>query len=62
MKTKMGWACGMYWERRGAYRILVGKPDVRKPLGRTRLTWEDNRKMDTREVGLGYRLDRSGSG
>ena len=38
-------------ERRGAYRVLVGKPEGRKPLGRPRYIWEDNIKMDLREVG-----------
>jgi hypothetical protein len=37
-------------ERRGAYRVLVGKPEARIPLGRTRRRWEDNIKMDLREV------------
>jgi hypothetical protein len=32
------------WERRGAYRALVGKPEGRRPLGRPRRTWEDNIK------------------
>jgi hypothetical protein len=40
-------------ERRGAYRALVGKPEGRRPLGRPRCTWEDNIKMDLREVGWG---------
>jgi hypothetical protein len=38
-------------ERRGAYRALVGKPDRRRPLGRPRRRWEDNTKIDLREVG-----------
>jgi hypothetical protein len=38
-------------ERRGAYRTLVGKPEGRRPLGRPRRRWEDNIKMDLREVG-----------
>ena len=38
-------------ERRGVYRDLVGKPEVRRPLGRHRRRWEDNIKMDLREVG-----------
>jgi hypothetical protein len=37
-------------ERRGAYRGLVGKPEGRRPLGRPRRRWEDNIKMDLREV------------
>jgi hypothetical protein len=40
-------------ERRGAYRALVGKPEGRRPLGRPRRRWEDNIKMDFREVGWG---------
>jgi len=40
-------------ERRGKYRVLVGKPDGRRPLGRTWLRWEDNIKMDLQEVGCG---------
>jgi hypothetical protein len=39
--------------RRGAYRALVGKPEERRPLGRPRRRWEDNIKMDLREVGWG---------
>jgi hypothetical protein len=38
-------------ERRNAYRILVGKPDGKRPLGRPRRRWVDNIKMDLREVG-----------
>jgi hypothetical protein len=38
-------------ERRGAYRALMGKPEGRRPLGRPRNRWEDNSKMDIREVG-----------
>jgi hypothetical protein len=40
-------------EERGAYRILVGRPEGRRPLGRPRRRWEDNIKMDIREVGGG---------
>jgi hypothetical protein len=49
-------------ERRGAYRALVGRPEGRKPLGRPRRRWEDNIKMDLREIGWGDGLDQSGSG
>jgi hypothetical protein len=38
-------------EKRNAYMILVGKPEVKKPLGRPRRRWVDNIKMDLREVG-----------
>jgi hypothetical protein len=40
-------------ERRSAYRALVGKPEGRRSLGRPRRRWEDNIKMDLREVGWG---------
>jgi hypothetical protein len=38
---------------RGAYRALVGKPEGRRPLERARRRWEDNIKMDLRNVGWG---------
>jgi hypothetical protein len=38
------------WERRGAYRVLVKKPEGRRPLGRPEHRWECNIKMDLREV------------
>jgi hypothetical protein len=38
---------------RGAYRVLVGKPEGRRPLGRPRRRWEDNIKTDLLEVGCG---------
>jgi len=38
-------------ERRGVYSVLIGKPEGRRPLGRPRLRWEDNIKMDLQEVG-----------
>jgi hypothetical protein len=40
-------------DRRGAYRILVGRPDGKIPLGRPRHRWEDNMKMFFQEVGWG---------
>jgi hypothetical protein len=40
-------------EKRNAYRILVGKPERRKPLGSPRRSWEDNIKIDLREIGWG---------
>jgi hypothetical protein len=44
-------------DKRGAYRILVGRPEGRRPLGRPRRRWEDNIKMDFREVGWGHEVD-----
>jgi hypothetical protein len=37
-------------EERGVHRLLVGKPEVKRPLGRPRRRWEDNIKMDVQEV------------
>ena len=41
-------------ERTGVYRVLVGKPEGKRPLGRPWRRWEDNIRMDLQEVGLGY--------
>ena len=40
-------------ERRGVYRVLVGKPEGKRPLGRPRRRWEDNIKIDLQEEGCG---------
>jgi hypothetical protein len=40
-------------EERGVHRVLVGKPEGKRPLGRPRRRWEDNIKMDVEEVGGG---------
>ena len=40
-------------EKSGVYRVLVGKPEGKKPLGRPRRRWEDNIKMDLQEGGCG---------
>ena len=40
-------------DRRGAYRILLGKPEGKRPFVRPRCRWEDNFKMDLQEVGWG---------
>jgi hypothetical protein len=47
----MGRACSTNGERRNSYRILVGKPEGERPLGRPRRRWVNNIKMDLREVG-----------
>jgi hypothetical protein len=47
--------------KRNAYRTLVGKPQRKRPLGRPRHRWEDNIKMDLREIGRGWlRIGTSG--
>jgi len=52
---RMRWAghVARMGEGRGVYRVLVGKPEGRRPLGRPRRRWEYNIKMDLREVGCG---------
>jgi len=43
----------MFWERRGVYRVLVGKSEGKRPLGRHRRRWENNIRMGLPEVGCG---------
>jgi hypothetical protein len=52
---KMRWAGHVARKRevRGAYKILVGRPEGRRPLGRPRRRWEDNIRMDLGEIGFG---------
>jgi hypothetical protein len=40
------------WGGRGAYRVLVRRPEGKRPLGRPRRRWEDGIKMDLREIGI----------
>jgi hypothetical protein len=47
----MGRACSTHGEKRNTYRILVEKPGGMRPLGRSKRTWEDNIKIDLREIG-----------
>jgi hypothetical protein len=50
----MGEACGArVGEERVVHRVLVGKPEGKRPLGRPRRRWEDTIKMDLQEVGVG---------
>jgi len=44
-------------ERRGAYRILVGKPDGKRPLGRPKHGWDDITKVNIQEMGWGHGVD-----
>jgi hypothetical protein len=55
IKARMRWAghVARMGEVRGAYNILVGRPEGRRPLGRPRCTWKDNIKVDLGETGLG---------
>ena len=54
---RMKWAghVARLGEVRGVYRVLVGKPGGKRPMGRPRHRWEDNIKMDLQEVGCGGR-------
>jgi len=57
------WHVARMGEKRGVYRVLVGKPEGKRPLGRPMRRWEDNIKMDLQDVGCGgYGLDRADSG
>ena len=65
IKWRIRWAghVARMGERRGVYRVLVGKPEGKRQLGRPRHRWEDNIKMDLQEVEYGgHGLDLDGSG
>jgi hypothetical protein len=47
----VGGACSLNGEKRNAYRLLVGKPEGKRPLGRPTRRWVDNIKMDLLEIG-----------
>jgi hypothetical protein len=49
----MSGTCGAYGEKRVVHRVLVGKHEGKRPLGRPRRRWEDNLKLDLEEVGGG---------
>ena len=49
-------------EGRGVHRVLVGKPEGKRPLGRLRRRWEDNIKMDLQEVGGSWLRIGTGGG
>jgi hypothetical protein len=48
----VGGTCGTHREGRGVYRVLVGRSEGKRPLGRPRPRWDDNIKMDLREIGI----------
>jgi hypothetical protein len=52
-KNEMGGACSSYEEGRVVYRVLVGKPEGKRPLGRSRRRWENNIWIELQEVGCG---------
>jgi hypothetical protein len=49
----MGWACSKNGVKRHVHRILVGKPEGKRPLGRPRRSWVDHIKIYLREIGWG---------
>jgi hypothetical protein len=49
----MGGPCSTNGEKRNTYRLLVGKPEGKRPIGRPRHMWVDNIRMDLGEVGWG---------
>ena len=53
---RMRWAghVARMGEERGVYRVFVGKPEGKRPMGRPRRRWVDNIRMDLQEVGCGY--------
>jgi hypothetical protein len=64
VKSRMRWAgqVARMGEGRGVYRVLVGKPEGRRPLGRPRHRWEDNIKMDLQGVGGSWLRIGTGGG
>ena len=50
----MGWTCGAYGWGERVYKVMVGKPEGRRPLGRPRRRWVDNIRMDLQDVVCGY--------
>jgi len=53
-RIRWAWHVARMGEERGVYRILVGKPEGKRPLGRPRRRWVDNIRMDLQEVECGY--------
>ena len=53
-RMRWAWHAARMGEERGVYRVLVGKPEGRRPLGRPRRRWVDNIRMDRQQVGCGY--------
>jgi hypothetical protein len=48
----VGWTCGRHGEGRGVYKVLVGKPEGKRLLGRPKRRWEDNINIDFREIAI----------
>ena len=50
-RSRLGGACGTYDGQRGIYRVLMGKPEEKRTLGRPRRSWKDNIQTDVQEIG-----------
>jgi hypothetical protein len=48
----VGWTCGTHGEGKGVYRVLVGRSEGKRPLETPSRRWEDNIKMDLKEIGI----------
>jgi hypothetical protein len=53
MVNEVGGTCGTHGEERNVQRVLVGKPEGKRPLGRPRRRWEDGIRMDLMEMAWG---------
>jgi len=53
-RMRWAWHVARMGEERGVYRVLVGKSEGKRPLGRPRHRWVDNIRMDLQEMGCGY--------
>jgi hypothetical protein len=51
-EDEVGGTCGTHGDGRGVYRVLVGRTEGKRPLGRPRRRWEESIKMDLREIGI----------
>jgi hypothetical protein len=51
-EDEVGGTYGMHGEGRGVYRVFVGRPEGKRPLGRPKRRWKNNIKMDIREIGI----------
>ena len=61
-KNEMGGACGAYGEGRGVHRVMVGKLEGKRPLGRPRRRWDDNIKMGVVRTGWSWLRIGTGGG
>ena len=61
-RMRWAWNVACMGDKRSTYRVLVGRPEGKRPLGRHRLRWNDNIKIDLHDMGWGYGLGWLGSG